>query len=92
MLPDPTVDLLRGTDRTRYEVPGADIWCSDMTTQEARALAETLDGAVIGSDDRSIDYRLGYLLEAPDLLHAEISIFLEPYLPHDEFQLCSPYG
>ena len=90
LLPAPAADLLRPLDRTRHEVPGDDIYCSDVTPEEARTFAETLDGAGIGLDDRSIAQRLGYLFESAELPHGEISIYFEPYLPHDEFLLCSP--
>jgi hypothetical protein len=90
LFPAAVGDLLRPLDRTQHEVPGDDIYCSDVTTEEARSLAETLDGAGIGLDDRSIAHRLGYLFESPDLPHGEVTLYFEPYLPHDEFLLCSP--
>ena len=91
LLPPSAEDLLRGRDRTRYDVGPSDfIYCSDVTPEKARALAETLDAAGLALDDRSIANRLGYVLEAPSFLHTDISIYFEPYLPHHEFLLCSP--
>lgn len=90
LLPEATQDLLGDRDRTRAS--DTDIYCSVVTTEEARALAGTLDAAGIRLDDRSITSRLGYLVESPDVPHGEITIYFEPYLPHEEFLLCSPCG
>ncbi|HLA93320.1 MAG TPA: hypothetical protein VJO36_07295 [Actinomycetota bacterium] len=92
LLPATARDLLGGRDRTRYGASDAGIYCSDVTTKEARTLAETFDAAGIALEDRSLYSRLGNPVESPDLPHGEVSIYFEPYLPHDEFLLCSPCG
>jgi hypothetical protein len=93
LLPPSVEGLLRGKDRTGYDVgPSYRIFCSDVTTEEARALVRTLDDAGLAPDDRSIENRLGYLAEAPSSLPTDVLIYLEPSLPDGEFLLCSPCG
>jgi len=91
LLPGSAEDLLRGKDRIRYDAGPSDfIFCSEVTTEEARALDEILDHAGLELDDRSIANRLGYVSEAPSFLHTDVLIYFEPYLPDGEFLLCSP--
>lgn len=95
LLPAPAEDMLRTRDRTRFDVGSSGrnhIYCSQVTTQEARELAETLDAAGLELDERSIANRLGYLFEAPSFPHTDVMIYFEPYLPDGEFLLCSPCG
>jgi len=92
LLPPTAQNLLGDRDRTRYGASDTGIYCSVVTTGEARGLAETFDAAGLRLDDRSINSRLGYLVESPDLPHGEVSIYFEPYLPDDQFLLCSPCG
>jgi hypothetical protein len=88
-LPQPVEGLLRSWERT-HEVlagrpgrgqPGLDIWCSRVTTEEARALAETLDDAAIGvldSGSASI-----YKSRPRDRVSPDVTIGFWPVLPHD---------
>jgi hypothetical protein len=92
LLPAAARELLGSRDRTRYGASDTGNYCSVVTTEEARALAETFDAAGLRLDDRSSDSRLGYLFESPDVPHGEVSIYFEPYLPDDQFLLCSPCG
>jgi hypothetical protein len=93
LLPPSAEDLLRGKERTGYDVGiSYRIFCSDVTTEEARALVQTLDDAGLALDDRSIENRLGYLAKAPSSFHTDVLIYLEPSLPDGEFLLCSPCG
>ena len=82
-------------NRRDYREDG-DTYCSDLTTEEARALAEALDdGGQQGGfgDNRgpARTYRLEYRFDVPGPSRETIDIFLEPYLPHGEWT-CSPCG
>jgi len=93
LLPPSAEDLLRDKDRTGYDVgPSYRIFCSNVTTEEARAFVQTLDAAGLATDDRSIANRLGYIAEARGSHHIDALIYFEPYLPDGEFLLCSPCG
>jgi hypothetical protein len=88
VLPEPAQDLLRD-NRTR------DPYCSEVTTDEARALAQIFDDAAFGQDELESSYRLNYHFEpsvalAPGPIENTVDIFFEPYLPHGEFLECSP--
>jgi hypothetical protein len=95
LLPSRTEELLRAKSRTRrlvdvvdgveYEtrVAGREYWisyCSDLTTDEARTLFETLSGHLgPGLTPWGLTYRLA------EPLHDELpgpSLTIEPYLPH----------
>ena len=92
LLPAPVEDLLRARGSDRFGPPD---YCSDVTTEEARALAEALDDAGLeqlrggGSEEgaESAYYRLAYRVEAP----VPAYIFFEPILPHGEWT-CAPCG
>lgn len=57
--------------------------CSDLTTEEARAISEALEGA--GFEREGVEaHRLTYRLPAPHPIRTSVSIWLEPYLPHGE--------
>jgi hypothetical protein len=71
-----------GNFRPSYE------YCSDLTTDEARAVAVALDDA--GLERRSAG-RLNYQIEAPGSNPSEASVHFEPYLPHGEIT-CSVCG
>jgi hypothetical protein len=93
-LPASAEDLLRAKNRTQDDPNDG---CTEVTVEEARALAETFDGAGLEQDERSSYSRLGYVFEppvplAPGPIENTISIYFEPYLPHGEFLLCSPCG
>ena len=88
VLPEPAQDLLRN-NRTR------DPYCSEVTTDEARALAEIFDDAAFEQDERQSAHRLNYHFEpsvplAPGPIENTVAIFFEPYFPHGEFLECSP--
>lgn len=71
-----------GNFRPSYE------YCSDMTTEEARAIAVALDDAGL---QRQGAYRLNYQTEAQGLNPDAASVYFEPYLPHGEI-VCSVCG
>ena len=102
-LPPAAEDLLRSTDRTRVESgpsvdgEGTRYWvqyCSEVTTEEARALAEAFD------DDPG--FEKDPVVEASGLLYQTaigpsgtadpiVSVAFEPILPHGDWT-CSPCG
>jgi hypothetical protein len=71
-----------GNFRPSYE------YCSDMTTDEARAVALALDDAGFQESGAS---RLHYRIEAPGSNPGEADVWFEPYLPHGEVT-CSVCG
>ena len=95
VLPRPAADLLRAKESKEQGAGG--FYCSDATTEEARALAVALErGSVQGGsgDDRgpARAFRLEYVFDVPGTTTAEqVSVFFEPYLPHGEWT-CSPCG
>ena len=88
-LPQEAEDLLRSWDRTFERLPaplghgnGLDIWCSDVTTEEARHLAAILDDADLGRRDLGSEpLYLTQVLGGPAA--AEISIMFSSKLPHE---------
>ena len=72
-----------GNFRPSYE------YCSDLTTDEARAIAVALDDA--GLERGGDAYRLHYRIEAPGSRPGEASVDFEPYLPHGEI-VCTVCG
>lgn len=72
-----------GNFRPSYE------YCSDLTTDEARAIAVALDDA--GLDRADGANRLHYRIEAPGSNRGEASVYFEPYLPHGEI-VCTVCG
>lgn len=88
-LPLPAQDLLHTWERTSQELSGnrlgrqpLDIWCSDVTTEEARALAQILDEA--GVRDRHEDvFGLRYVFGARDAGATEVTLSIGPLLPHE---------
>ena len=72
-----------GNFRPSYE------YCSDMTTDEARAIAVALDDA--GLERAGGANRLHYRIEAPGSNPGEASVYFEPYLPHGEI-VCTVCG
>jgi hypothetical protein len=71
-----------GNFRPSYE------YCSDMTTDEARAVAVALDDAGL---ERQGAARLNYRIEAPGSDPGEADVWFEPYLPHGEI-VCTVCG
>lgn len=87
-LPRKAEDLLRSWDRTfeRLPVPlgngnGLDIWCSDVTTEQARALASILEDAGVGSRDLGSERIFVTRLQG-DPGAPEITIGFWTQLPH----------
>jgi hypothetical protein len=85
LIPEPARGLLRAREFAPHEWSGH---CSDLTTEEARALREALDAAGVEQFKAVERYGLTYRLEIPGSLQV---IAFEPYLPHGEFT-CSPCG
>jgi hypothetical protein len=63
-------------------------YCSDMATDEARAVAVALDDAGI---QRHSAARLHYRIEAPGSDPGEVNVWFEPYLPNGEI-VCTVCG
>jgi hypothetical protein len=57
--------------------------CSSVTTEEARAISEALEGAGFERDGAEA-HRLTYRSSAPQENGSSVSIWFEPYLPHGE--------
>ena len=84
LLPTPVERLLQGRSATRFEMGTNVAYCSGVTTEEARALAEALSG--LGQKDEAVPpVRLGYSLDAPGEVGGTVGIWFEPYLPHGEY-------
>jgi len=95
LLPAPAEALLRAKERREQE-PGG-LYCSDATTEDARAIAEAFDdggaGQSVAGDDRgpARAFRPEWNFEDPDQAGETVNVFIEPYLPHGEWT-CSPCG
>jgi hypothetical protein len=92
LLPEPAQALLRGRELGPFApVPEAkNGGCVDMTTQEARSLAATLDAAGIERDTSPrLQYDLSPLTLSP--IRRRAFVFFEPYLPDGEIP-CSACG
>jgi hypothetical protein len=92
LLPEPAQALLRGRELGPFApVPEAkNGGCVDMTTQEARSLAATLDAAGIERDTAPrLQYDLSPLTLSP--IRRKAFVFFEPYLPDGEIT-CSACG
>lgn len=83
-LPPPAEDLIRTLDITRDEYTnllGSHVyWHSDVTTERARALAQTLDDGGQVRDENVFGLRYEFGQRHPDAIHVTLSI--EPLLPH----------
>jgi hypothetical protein len=102
LLPAPAEDLLRAHEAVPshgFNPKPVTRYVSDLTIEEARALARALDDA--GLREKKPQAQLGYLFEIPgtsvDLpppwgrVRNAVFIAFEPYLPHGEW-ICSPCG
>jgi hypothetical protein len=98
LLPAPARELLRAKDRTRtrgfYGFAGGPMrvvygYSSEVTTEEARALAAGLDDAGVKREQGA--YALAYSGEAPGPSGNTFSITFEPILPHGG-STCSACG
>jgi hypothetical protein len=102
-LPPAAEDLLRSTDRTRLESgPSVDgegtrdwvQYCSEVTTEEARALAEAFDDDPGFEKDPVVEaYGLVYqtAIGPSGTLDPTVWVAFEPILPHGDWS-CSPCG
>jgi hypothetical protein len=102
-LPPAAEDLLRSTDRTRVESgpsvdgEGTRYWvqyCSEVTTEEARALAEALDDDPGFEKDSVVEaYGLVYqtAIGPSGSFDPTVLVAFEPILPHGDWT-CSPCG
>lgn len=86
LLPEPAQGLLQARE---FALNGWGGHCTDLTTEEARALGEALDAAGLEQFDgeRIAPYVLTYRLKIPGIR----VIQFEPYLPHGEVT-CSACG
>jgi hypothetical protein len=98
VLPTPARELLRAKDRTRtrgfYGFAGGPMrvvygYSSEVTTEEARALAAALDDAGVKREQGA--YALAYSGKAPGPRGNTFSITFEPILPHGG-STCSACG
>ena len=88
LLPRAAEDLLRAKDRTQEEytsLAGSFVyWCSDVTTQEARALAQILEGADIRQN--VFGDNLSYEISGTDVglsMFPHLGLSMAPLLPND---------
>jgi hypothetical protein len=94
VLPASAEELLRAKNRSQND-PNDN--CTEVTVEEARALAEAFNDAGLEQEERSSSSRLGFVFDppvplAPGPIENAVSIYFEPYLPHGLFQSCSPCG
>jgi hypothetical protein len=90
LLPEAAAELLRAEDRTRLDDPQASVtFCSDITTEKARALAAVLADAGVRWGVPGV--ALSYWVAAGPRPGNGILIGFEPYLPHGE-AACSQCG
>lgn len=87
VLPQPAEDLLRTWNRTHSELtgqgPGAislDIWCSDVTTEEARALARIIEDSGVAQPYGGPE--LQYAIERRNPGPIDVTLGFWPLLPH----------
>ncbi len=87
-LPRPAEDLLRTWGRTQSEYGGPspettfDIWCSHVTTEEARALAQILEDA--GIQERDFGDELAYEVQSRDPSDGmDVTVSFGPLLPDE---------
>lgn len=81
-LPRPAEDLLRTWGRTQSEYGGRfDIWCSHVTTEEARGLAQILEDA--GAQARDFGDEPQYMVRSDQNGGTDVTVSFGPLLPHD---------
>jgi hypothetical protein len=86
-LPRPAADQLRGLRWTHQVIqpdrPASriDVWCSFVTTEDARAIAEIIDEADTASSVRRDVFGLRYAFEHRDADTADVTLSFEPALP-----------
>lgn len=91
LLPEPASDLLRAAVMTREESMPSNGDCSQVTTEDAQALAGMLDddGLVRSTPPRGESW-VRYVLEDPDTAGNAIWITFGPVLPHGEATWTGP--
>jgi hypothetical protein len=96
LLPAAAEDLLRAKDAVSEQWVQSDHYVSDLTTEEARALAQALDDAGLKPGKRANE--LFYVFEIPGTsldpqgrVRNELFIYFEPTLPDGE-HVCSQCG
>jgi hypothetical protein len=82
-LPPAAADLLRTQDRTRGQAPTFVYWCSNLTNEEARALARILDDAGLAGVADEFGLRYEHAGRRAAFLEFEVSLEFEPLLPHE---------
>jgi len=88
LLPRPAGDLLR----TKHRTIEFGVHCYEVTTEEARALADVFDEAGYrDTDPNTAPYVLAYSVSAPDPINDEILFSFEPVLPQGDWT-CSACG
>ena len=88
LLPRPAGDLLR----TKHGTIEFGVHCYEVTTEEARALADVFDEAGYrDTDPNPALYVLAYSVPAPDPINDEILVSFQPVLPHGKVT-CTPCG
>ena len=82
LLPSAAEDLLRSQDRTREQAPAFVYWCSDLTNDEARALARILDDAGVNGYEDVFGLTYG-VREREPAGATEFSLTFGPLFPHE---------
>jgi hypothetical protein len=82
-LPQPAEDLLRKRDRTAENFNGLFWWCSAVTTEEARGLAQIVEDTPKASLVRNDVFGLAYAFGRRDPSTTDVRLSFEPMLPHD---------
>jgi hypothetical protein len=86
-LPRPASDQLRRLGWTHQVIEPSpagspiNVWCSFVTTDDARALARAIDDAGTASSVRRDVFGLGYAFERRDASTADVKLTFEPALP-----------
>lgn len=86
-LPQAAADLLRPLDRTHERIrpmapfgESLDAWCSTVTTEQALALTQILDGAGVPSNGGDV---FGIVYRTSDREPVRVQVAFEPVLPHE---------
>jgi hypothetical protein len=82
-LPRPAEDLLRKRDRTAEHFNGYFWWCSAVTTEEARGLAQIAEDARNAELVSSDVFGLVYAFGRRDPGTTDVRLSFDPMLPHD---------
>ena len=84
LLPEPAGDLLRAGVRTQEDAVHSNGDCFRLMTEDARALAQTLDAAGLVRTDAAGEFWLRYELQVPGTTGTPVLIHFAPVLPHGE--------